>query len=210
MRVEWNYFQWEITILIFVVIVNGTLSCLWSALTSEGPPSVQVPQLVVLPFGDEELLLDPLRGLLWSPDISFCCHVDWNDVKCKESPVWWQSLSRTWRPLPVSPVRVNFKSEIWTFHKANIKVDLVIKLTSFLVISSLWKVTKAKFLGSSFFALSTGRITWNMTYILKSTTKGLFRDKASRRYKQYKISINTSTTVPNCSKCVRMSSSVQP
>merc|ERR550517_583760 len=33
-------------------------------LTSVGPPSVQAPQLVDLPFGDEELLLDPLRGLL--------------------------------------------------------------------------------------------------------------------------------------------------
>jgi len=33
-------------------------------LTLEGPPSVQVPQLEDLPFGDEELLLDPLRGLL--------------------------------------------------------------------------------------------------------------------------------------------------
>ena len=111
MRVEWNYFQWKITILIFGMIVNRTLSCLWSALTSVGPPSVQAPQLVDLPFGDEELLLDPLRGLLWSPEFSFCCHVDWN-VKCKESPAWWQSLSRTWRPLPVSP-EWPCKTQIW-------------------------------------------------------------------------------------------------
>ena len=123
------------------------------AFALELPPWVRVP-LLELPLDcDGEPLVVPLGGLWWSPEtcIPNCSVFSLNCEMLKLT-----GLMTIFVPHMTSSPSFTCAGKIWAAVQEETK-----RPTSFLVISSLWKVTNAKFFGSSFFALSTGRITWN-------------------------------------------------